>query len=524
MTDRTSVEDLIGTAEQQLWDIAADPDPDPYAALCAWPRLRAAAETYLVAAASPARYGQHPLSPPTQSPLRQPGRRPDAARSVENSWRGSSLADHLPDVRLLRVADLVGGAADIVSSHRATGDPATLVVSDPLAQETACNRAAELLLAGSQIIEAAYRRIPVGDRDAWRLVADPAARARRAAERILTDRGSRGPIDDLAVPGRPAEDPPGQFLAALRTWRAFALAVADGGTADADLIVHARAGELLMAVAARLDPVATNALAARDAWHTAAGAWSGRTTSQPGDPGARATLDELVDAARRLIATDPETSPRLHALVVETAATTTQVARAHGQLVDSLIGSGRVFAPARRLSIVEPVNPAWISVIAAPPSMTERLQARAAGRWIPITSNEGQPLLVAYQQTTATSRAVGVALNSPHPADPGTPPAAGGGAALAICELQRQHQAAKATLEAAANRADTAAYESAIAGHAYRDAAAVEAAVAAALNAARRGTPHIPAAGPAGDRLADATRRHQQSPPVPQPTRTAPRR
>jgi len=425
MSGPTTAAELLALADDQLHELTVTLGTDlagTAAQLAAgWPRFHAAGER-LLATISGDQQG-HPWPAPTP---------PTAGSKI--------AAGDEPDPRLMRAADLLDAAADLLAGRN----------RQALSEQ---DRRTDAALATGPLLTGAYQVAHATLRDPLQFKA--AASAVTAVRRWSTAQPAgasctgrvAGSFDDAStLPSAPSlstssrPSPPGSDLdlpqlltAAVNDWQRAALTAGRlAAPSSLDLRGTARAAGSLLALSQVLlrsypdaigpDPTALTATVARiqqagQAWNAAAD-WGVLTTATPADPAllaATSALDHAItllgrtagrwaapyDVAKRAPA-DPAHAAARAALTAAQA-----VAEQHATLIVRLARTGGLYAPAAQVT----------------PTM-ERVSDRLARRWVPVTASEAASLTAAYQQLpdrTATALLAYTALTSPtHPIT--TPP------------------------------------------------------------------------------------------------------
>lgn len=423
MSGATTAAELLALADDQLRALTETPGTDQ-AAIAAqlaagWPKFHAAGER-LLSTVSGNVQGQ-----PSSAPSRPPG-------------GGTNIMAGVPDPRLLRAADLLDAAADLLASRNRRD------LSETDRRTDAALASVPLLTAAYQVAQATLLDPLHFETAAAAVTAVRRWSTPKPAEAFWTTRVA-GSFDDastlpsaptissssLASPSSPFGselDLPSLLTAAVHDWQRAAHAVGRlSAPSSLDLRGTARAAGCLLALSHVLlrshtdaigpHPAALDATVARlqeagQAWNAAAD-WGALTTATPADPAlvtATSTLDHAItllgrtaghwappdDVAQRGPADQAHAAARAALMAVEA------VAEQHSALIARLARTGGLYGPAVQLT----------------PTM-ERVPDRLARRWVPVTASEAGALTQAYQQLpdlTATARLAYTAMTSPsHP-------------------------------------------------------------------------------------------------------------
>jgi hypothetical protein len=416
----TTAAELLALADDQLHELTGTLGTDQTAIAAqlaaGWPKFHTAGER-LLSTVSGDQQGQ-----------------PSPAHTLPAVGSTNIVAD-VPDPRLLRAADLLDAAADLLTDRN----------RDALSEN---DRRTDAALASVPLLTGAYQVAHATLRDPLQF--ETAASAVTAVRRWSTPQPAEafwaariaGSFDDAStLPSAPTVsssslssrfgselDLPLLLTAAVHDWQRAALAVGRlAAPSSLDLRGTARAAGSLLALSQILlrshpdaigpDPASLTATVARlheagHAWNTAAD-WGAMTTATPADPvlvTATSALDHAItllgrtagrwaaphDVAERAPADQAYASARAALMAVQA------VGEQHSALIARLARTGGLYAPASQVT----------------PTM-ERVPDRLARRWVPVTASEAATLTAAYQQLpdlTATARLAYTALTSPsHP-------------------------------------------------------------------------------------------------------------
>ena len=409
MSGPTTAAELLHLAEQQVHQLTAlvgtERAASPAQLAAAWPLFHRAGRQ-LIAVLHPDVYGDA-----------TPGRQD---RAPAEDAAGATAMPPVP--QLARAAELISVAADLIVSYDRRG----LRADDHKADLA---RATRPLIAGAHLL--AQATLP----DITLL--DCAASALSAAQ-DWSRMQPTGFIDPRAGSfhdggTRPSQTPvtgsagsTALLNTAIARWQHAALRAthrAAPSSQDLQGISYAAGGLVALSqvlLRAHEDPAVTEPTAvartishlqtAGRGWNSAATSWGSLATGTPPDLALQTATAHLDQAASLLARTDGRWAPpeevatragREPALRTARGAliAVQSVADTIGPAVSELARTGGLYAPARRMQ-----------------ASVDNLEARLKGRWLPTTSTEHGPLLVAYQQlptSTATARLSYTALTSP---------------------------------------------------------------------------------------------------------------
>jgi len=416
----TTAAELLALAGDQLHELTVTLGTDQAgsaAQLAAgWPKFHAAGERLLFTISG---HQQHRPSPAPTPPT-----------------AGSSIvAADLPDPRLLRAADLLDAAADLLASRNRQA------LSEQERRTDAALATGPLLTGAYQVAHATLLDPLQFEAAASAVTAVRQWSTAQPADAFWTGR-SAGSFDDAST--LPSSrtlstsslrssfgselDLPLLLTVAVHDWQRAALAAGRlAAPSSLDLRGTARAAGSLLALSQVLlrsypdatgrDPAALTATVARiqqagQAWNTAAD-WGVLTTATPADPALITTtsaLDHAItllgrtagrwaaphDVAERAPADQAYAAARAALMAVQV------VAEQHSALIVRLAQTSGLYAPAAQVT----------------PTM-ERVPDRLARRWVPVTAGEAAALIAAYQQLpdlTALARLAYTARSGPaHP-------------------------------------------------------------------------------------------------------------
>ena len=420
MSGPTTAAELLALAGDQLHELTVTLCIDlagtaaPLAA--GWPRFHAAGERLL----STIRGDQqgHPSPAPTPP------------------TEGSNIvvAD-VPDPRLMRAADLLDAAADLLAGRNRQA------LSESERRTDAALATGPLLTGAYQVAHATLRDPLQFEAAASAVTAVRQWSTAQPADAWGTGRIA-GSFDDAStLPSSPTLstsslmsssstelDLPLLLTAAVHDWQRAALAAGRLATPSSlDLRGTARAAGSLLALSQVLlrsypdttgpDDAALAATVARiqqagQAWNTAAD-WGVLTTATPADPAlitATSTLDHAITLLGRTAGrwaaphdvAERAPADQAHAAARGALTAVQAVAEQHSTLIVRLARTGGLYARAAQVT----------------PTI-ERVSDRLARRWVPVTASEAATLTAAYQQLpdlTATARLAYTALTNPaHP-------------------------------------------------------------------------------------------------------------
>ncbi len=403
MSDRITVDDLVGEAERLVWDVVADPDLTPAEALRAWDRFSAGAEAYLMAAGGPTLQ------------RRQVRSRMPRGWATDRWWTALPRADRTPpgvaDARLLRSGELLAGAGDLIQAYRRAGPAGSQIGLNPAAEQAATNRAVTIAAAAAHrvagaAVEQRVAQLAAADRGE---VLDRSAGTGHLRPQVLLAHerellalgtfgvGSLGPFDDLAVPSPLTDDPTGRFLAAVRDWHTQARdALSQTVVPARDLAQYAQAAAFLTVASAQVAGQPLHGLPAEGqrTCAAAAAAWTRRSTALPATQAAAGTARQLHTATVEFAAAETTPTLRRHLALKEVAEAAADVLAGAQSTVEQLARAGMLYGPARHLDL-QPVD-------AVSTTIPGRQQARNAGKWVALTAAEAAPIVAAHAAAAET--------------------------------------------------------------------------------------------------------------------------
>lgn len=413
----TSVADMLDQAEDLLY-ASSQNAPSGNRLLAAWPAYAAACARLTVAAVGP-RAASHAAA----------ARREDtdpvlvAGLRLEGHIRRASLAlaGAVPDPAMLRVTQVIGGAADLIEcAHDRPGTWLRDAAQSDEFRRAGIIRAAELALTGVDLTIRAcgrtHQRSPLTSPNTTERLTSRAAplfTTRRYIGAVLDAAESRPvmqALSDVQIPVAgpvPTRDPLDRLHVALRDWRRASLESAHTpAVSSAELQRASVEARQVIALAAALtdaakavgllaDPDAKASMAqlqrAGGAWSSVTDGWTRFTTGiPPGHHHVQAAL-ELQSAIRAITraADGAWLPPELLAQRIDLPSgfevvhrglgDVVDVARAHQEAVRHAVALGHVFAHAKVLPLTE-----------------ERVAARLLGRHMPVTNREGAGLCIGY--------------------------------------------------------------------------------------------------------------------------------